>query len=71
MGHNTAICAILRWVRVRVGCINIKHDSVGARVTATEDTVPMQDGELIQRFTLACVREFQPAVIAEGVRVTT
>lgn len=53
MGHNTAIRAILRGVRVRVVRVDEKHDPVGAGVATTVNTITVQDRELVQLFALA------------------
>jgi len=54
VGHNTTVRAILGWVRVWVGRVDVKHDPISAGIGSAVDAVPMQNGEFIQRLALAC-----------------
>lgn len=69
MSHNTAVRAILGRVRVRVVRVDEEHDPVGAGVASTVDSIPVQEGELVQGLALAFRGERESAVVAEFVRV--
>jgi hypothetical protein len=64
MCHQSAVCPILGWIRIRILCVDGENDSVGARVAAAVYVSAREDGEFIELLALA-IREIEFPVVSE------
>jgi hypothetical protein len=62
--HQSAVRAILGWIRIRILGVDRENDSVGDRVAAAVYVSAGEDGEFIERLALA-IREFEFSVVSE------
>jgi hypothetical protein len=71
MCHNPTVRPSICRRRIRVFCMNEKHDSIKAGVTSSVNVVPIQQRKLVKRLAFALVTKGELLVVAEYVGEAT
>jgi hypothetical protein len=62
--HQSAVRAILGWIRIRIFGVDRENDSVRARVAAAVYVSAVEDGEFVELLALA-IREIEFSVVSK------